>query len=316
MKHISLHAFALGLGLFAAVAAQAADSSAAASVATAQSRIQALQSAGVAADNYNLAKAQCWVEAANTAQSENDRSGFDQQALGEAGQLLGALEADKNAAPRYGIPSNNNLRPDLAAKLKDLQAQAGAHCAAKNLACAEVQLARAVHGLERIGPKTAAPYLYVAQCSLDEAQQQIQACAPVAKVAPKKMVLGADGLFRFDRSGLADLLPAKRASIDSFLAQMKTWEGVERVLVSGHTDRLGNAAYNQGLSQARAETMKNYLQSQGVPADILQVQALGETQPVTTLTQCPSSLERQALIACLQPDRRIEIDVQGGAGTN
>ena len=84
---------------------------------------QALQSAGVAADNYNLAKAQCWVHAANTAQSENDRSGFAQQALGEAGQLLGALEADKNAAPRYGVPSKSSLRPDLAAKLQELQGQ-------------------------------------------------------------------------------------------------------------------------------------------------------------------------------------------------
>ena len=178
MKRISIITLTLSLGALLASGGAQADATPAHSVASAQSRIQALQSAGVAADNYNLAKAQCWIHAANTAQSENDRSGFAQQALGEAGQLLGALEADKNAAPRYGVPSKSSLRPDLAAKLQELQGQDGARCAAAHLACAEVQLARAAHGLERIGPKTAAPYYYAAQCSLDEAQKQIAACTP------------------------------------------------------------------------------------------------------------------------------------------
>jgi outer membrane protein OmpA-like peptidoglycan-associated protein len=307
MKFFPLSALSLSLGLLLAPQVQAADS-----VAAAQSRIQALQSAGVAADNYNLAKAQCWVNAANTAQSENDRSGFAAQALGEAGQLLGALEADKNAAPRYGIPSNSSLRPDLAAKLKDLQAQAGAHCAAKNLACAEVQLARAAHGLERIGPKTAAPYLFVAQCALDEAQQQVAACAPAPKAPePQKLTLDADGLFRFDRADLADLLPASRAKIDHFITEVKTWKTVSAITVTGHTDRLGTDAYNQQLSAARALSIKNYLITQGATADLVSAKSVGESSPVTTAAQCPSSLKPAALIACLQPDRRIEIEFQG-----
>ena len=311
MKYAKLTSLALGLGLLLSTAAQAAGA-AANGVAAAQSRIQALQSAGVAADNYNLAKAQCWVNAANTAQSENDRSGFAGQALGEAGQLLGALEADKNAPPRYGVPLAASLRPDLQARLKDLQAQAGAHCAAKNLACAEVQLARAAHGLERIGPKTAAPYLFVAQCSLDEAQQQVAACAPVPKAPePQKLTLDADGLFRFDRSELEDLLPASRAKIDAFITQVKTWKTISSIAITGHTDRLGSDAYNQRLSAARAETVKNYLVSQGASTNVIQAKSVGKSQPLTTAEQCPSSLKPAALIACLQPDRRIEIAIQG-----
>ena len=56
MKYAKLTSLALGLGLLLSTAAQAAGA-AANGVAAAQSRIQALQSAGVAADNYNLAKA-------------------------------------------------------------------------------------------------------------------------------------------------------------------------------------------------------------------------------------------------------------------
>jgi outer membrane protein OmpA-like peptidoglycan-associated protein len=313
MKRISIITLTLSLGALLASGGAQADATPAHSVASAQSRIQALQSAGVAADNYNLAKAQCWIHAANTAQSENDRSGFAQQALGEAGQLLGALEADKNAAPRYGVPANSSLRPDLAAKLQELQGQDGARCAAANLACAEVQLARAAHGLERIGPKTAAPYWYMAQCSLDEAQKQIAACAPIAAPAPvvEKISLATDALFRFDRSGVDDILPEGRNKLDALVQNLQSWKQVLSLKITGHTDRLGDPTYNQRLSLARAETAKAYLQSAQVHSASVHTAGVASTQPVTSLEQCPRSLPAAKLIACLQPDRRIEVEITG-----
>ena len=313
MKYSPITTLTLSLGMLLASGGAQADATPAHSVASAQSRIQALQSAGVTADNYNLAKAQCWIHAANTAQSENDRSGFAQQALGEAGQLLGALEADKNAAPRYGVPSKSSLRPDLAAKLQELQGQDGARCAAAHLACAEVQLARAAHGLERIGPKTAAPYYYAAQCSLDEAQKQIAACTPSAKPAPvvEKISLATDALFRFDGSGAGDILPEGRHKLDALVQNLKTWRQVFSLKITGHTDRLGDPTYNQRLSLARAETAKAYLQSAQVHSASVHTAGVASTQPVTSLEQCPRSLPAAKLIACLQPDRRIEVEITG-----
>jgi outer membrane protein OmpA-like peptidoglycan-associated protein len=317
MKYTPISSLVLSFSLLllGSAAAQAAES-ATSGVTAAQSRLQALQSAGVAADNYNLAKAQCWVNAANTAQSENDRSGFAGQALGEAGQLLAALEADKNTPPRYGAPANSSLRPDLAAKLKELQGKDGARCAPANLACAEVQLARAAHGLERIGPKTAAPYLYVAQCSLDDAQKQVDACPPLAPPPPppptvEKVGLGADALFRFDRSGVNDILPEGRNKLDALVQNLKTWKQVVSLKITGHTDRLGKADYNQRLSLARAETVKTYLDSAQVRSESVQTEGVASTQPVTTLAQCPRSLPAAKLIACLQPDRRIVVEISG-----
>ena len=143
-------------------------------------------------------------------------------------------------------------------------------------------------------------------------QQQVAACAPVPKAPePQKLTLDADGLFRFDRSELEDLLPASRAKIDAFITQVKTWKTVASIAITGHTDRLGSDAYNQRLSAARAETVKNYLVSQGASSNVIQAKSVGKSQPLTTAEQCPSSLKPAALIACLQPDRRIEIAIQG-----
>lgn len=297
--------------LLAAAGAQASDAS---SLAAAQNRLQALQQAGIPADNYNWAKAKCWLEAANTAQSENDRSGFAAQAQQEAEQLLSSLEADKNAAPRYGLQTGLSIRPDLQAKLKDLQNQHGTKCGAANLACAEVNLARAQHELNRMGPKAAAPYSSLAQCSADAAEKQVLACAaPVAPPSPRleKITLGADALFQFDQSDLENILPQGRQKLDSLVQELKAWNRIESIRIIGHADRLGSAQYNQNLSRARAETVQAYLQAQHIQANKWAVDAKGATEPKTSAEQCVGKRANPKLVACLQPDRRIEIELEG-----
>ncbi|MFI0545539.1 MAG: OmpA family protein [Brachymonas sp.] len=301
-----------GASVLAAASVQAAPAAQTGGLVNAQNRLQALQGAGLGAGNYNWEKAQCWLVAATTAQSENDRSGFAGQAQQEAEQLLSVLEADKSAAPRYGSSMAVSLRPDLQAHLKDLQTQHGAKCGAQNLACAEVQLARATHELNRFGRRAAAPYLQVAQCAVDEAKKQIAACAPPpAPLVREQLRIDADGYFYFDRSGGTDLLPEGRKKIEDLAQTLKTWKKIESVHIIGFTDRLGSEAYNLRLSQARAETVRSYLQSQQVPVEQISVAGLGKLKPVTTPEQCPSTLPRKALIDCLQPDRRIEIQLIG-----
>lgn len=53
-------------------------------------------------------------------------------------------------------------------------------------------------------------------------------------------------------------------------------------MVSGHTDNVGSSSYNLQLSEARAISVKNYLISQGAPADKLLAQGLGESSPITS----------------------------------
>jgi OOP family OmpA-OmpF porin len=139
------------------------------------------------------------------------------------------------------------------------------------------------------------------------------AARPVAAVqptaAPARTTLGADGLFRFDGRSLADLLPEGRRRLDALASDIKAnARPVQAVRVTGHTDRLGSAAYNQALSLARAETVRDYLVQAGVPAQNVQVQGKGESEPKV---QCAQA-SRAALIDCLGPNRRVEIEVSAG----
>jgi len=128
--------------------------------------------------------------------------------------------------------------------------------------------------------------------------------AAASPVAPRRTTLGADGLFRFDGSSLADLMPEGRRKLDVLAADIKATDAVK---VIGHTDRLGSQAYNNALSLARANTVRSYLAQAGVPAQRIQVEGRGESEPKV---QCAQA-RRADLIACLAPNRRVEIEVSG-----
>lgn len=139
--------------------------------------------------------------------------------------------------------------------------------------------------------------------------------APVVVPAPapasERVTLDADALFDFDK---ADLRPAGRASLDAFVTQMQGIDP-EMVIAVGHADRLGSDEYNQKLSERRVATVKSYLVSKGIPADRILAEGKGETQPVTTADQCPGNKSAR-VIACLQPDRRVDLEVVGTRRAN
>lgn len=134
--------------------------------------------------------------------------------------------------------------------------------------------------------------------------------AAPAPAAPKptadKVKLSADTLFDFDK---AVLKPEGKTKLDQLAAQAKSLK-LEVILAVGHTDRLGSNAYNQRLSERRAAAVKTYLVSQGVDANRVYTEGKGETQPVTG-NKCDTVRGRSALISCLQPDRRVEVEVIG-----
>ena len=130
---------------------------------------------------------------------------------------------------------------------------------------------------------------------------------PVAAPAPAPVVhtLSADALFAFDRSGVRDILPQGRTKVAELAASLRGDDQV-RITVVGHADRLGNASYNQGLSERRAATVRELLIQDGIPASSITASGRGSSQPVTS---CDAGLGRDALIECLRPDRRVEIEV-------
>ena len=126
------------------------------------------------------------------------------------------------------------------------------------------------------------------------------------KLLPQKINFSADALFDFDR---ADLKPDGKAMLDD-LTRVLEGAKYEVILAIGHTDRIGSAAYNQKLSVRRAETVKKYLVGKGIELNRVYAEGKGKTQPITKPGDCKGRKGR-GLISCLQPDRRVDVEVSG-----
>lgn len=129
----------------------------------------------------------------------------------------------------------------------------------------------------------------------------------VSKLAPQRISLSADALFDFDK---ATLKPAGKAKLDE-MARVLQGATYDVIVAIGHTDRIGSTAYNQKLSLRRAEAVKRYLTEKGIDAKRVSAEGRGKTQPVTKPGDCKGSKAGKALIACLQPDRRVDVEVTG-----
>ena len=127
------------------------------------------------------------------------------------------------------------------------------------------------------------------------------------KLLPQKINFSADALFDFDKSALKS---EGKAMLDD-LTRLLQGAKYEVILAIGHTDRIGSAAYNQKLSVRRAAAVKKYLTEKGIPPSRVHADGKGKTQPMTKLSDCQSKLSRKQLIACLQPDRRVDVEVTG-----
>jgi OOP family OmpA-OmpF porin len=121
--------------------------------------------------------------------------------------------------------------------------------------------------------------------------------APAPVPVTQKVTLAADALFDFDK---AVVKPQGRAKLDDVVNGLSGVQ-VQMILAVGHTDSIGSAAYNQKLSMRRAEAVKAYLISKGIPGERISIDGKGETQPVAD----NKTKEGRA------QNRRVEVEITG-----
>ncbi len=166
------------------------------------------------------------------------------------------------------------------------------------------------------------PAMAIAECDPDLAKKPVveepkapvtppPVPAPSPKPAGEKVTLSADALFDFDK---AVLRPEGRGKIDEVVAKAKDLK-LEVIIAVGHADRFGTDKYNQKLSEKRAEAVKAYMVSKGIEQNRVYTEGKGKKQPVTKAGDCKGPKSKK-VIACLQPDRRVEIEVIGTRSAN
>jgi len=165
------------------------------------------------------------------------------------------------------------------------------------------------------------PAMAIYECDPDlfpEPEKKAEAPAPVAPAPapapvtePEKVSLSADELFDFDK---AVLKPGGKQALDDLVSKLGGIK-YDTIVAIGYADRIGADNYNKKLSLRRAEAVKAYLvKEKGIPADKIFTDGKGEANSVTGDT-CKGTKATKALIQCLQPDRRVEVEVAGTRGT-
>lgn len=285
-----------------------------------QRRVDKLSFGPLGPDNYTLCKARAWLDMALIEYHEQDRTGIVQHAVEQTAQLLHKLDTDP-AYMGWETPhpyASEEVRNDLWQIAERLKGSKQMVCTGCLLAKLEVQLVWAGHDKWEAGWGHAEPFARIAENLAYEAAyvgggkcMAVQPAPAAETIIIKKHTLITAVLFDFDLSLVTDA----QQKLDDIIAQLKTWKQIDNIQLSGHADRLndtGGSDYNQKLSQRRVDFIKDYLVKQGFNAALMTAAAMGDTQPVVGCEKLRiNKQDRNALIKCLQPNRRVDIIVEG-----
>ncbi|MDG6882740.1 Outer membrane protein II [Phocoenobacter uteri] len=118
--------------------------------------------------------------------------------------------------------------------------------------------------------------------------------------------LAADALFPFDRGSLKDIKEEGKPRLDEVATYVTQFGNKAKLRLIGHTDYLGNEMYNQKLSEKRVASVARYLENKGVNGMNITTIGMGESQPIK---HCSTDISRKALKECLQPNRRVSVEI-------
>jgi outer membrane protein OmpA-like peptidoglycan-associated protein len=237
-------------------------------------------------------------QAAQTAEDSRLIALQRQQEEYAAQQKAEALRRENEALERAGAEEARRRQAEL-----DAQASAAARADADR-AKAEADAARAAaEAARRASEDQARQAADVAerekQALRDRLREQLNIILETRETARGLIVNLSDVLFDFNQ---ATLKPGAREKLAKIAGILLTYPGLE-IALEGHTDAIGSDAYNQRLSERRAESVRTYLLDNGIEPDLVRAMGFGESKPVASNE---SSAGRQQ-------NRRVELVVSGEA---
>lgn len=293
---------------------------------TLQRQVTKLEFDSSVSNPYALSKAQAWLKVALLEYNEADYSGIVQGATQQAELQLKQVNLATNLSEQTPHPyGSEKVRQDLWDIVANLKQQTLKMCAdnksiTKKIANLEVQLVWIGHEQWESGALHAAEYEKAAEDIAEEAQLLLNTCAPkdvlvivpettiTASINIEKHTLETDALFAFDRYGVDYLVADGKQKLDALIVELNTWKFIDSITINGHTDKIGTESYNKTLSQKRAEQIKQYLATHGVGTQNVKALGLGEYLPVV---ECDLQQTSKNLITCMQPNRRVELVIEG-----
>jgi len=156
-------------------------------------------------------------------------------------------------------------------------------------------------GAERNQVNQLGSALVQSEAKAARAMESLNKIAQVKEEA-RGMVITLSGQVLFV-TGKSELLPAARDQLDQVAIALKDQGSLKPMVVDGYTDSVGSDATNQKLSKDRAESVRAYLVSKGVPSDKITSVGKGKANPVAS-NDTPEGRAN---------NRRVEIIVAGGA---
>jgi OOP family OmpA-OmpF porin len=143
--------------------------------------------------------------------------------------------------------------------------------------------------------------------------EEVQTPAPppvaVAVESLRQLSLPSDTLFAFNRADREGMTSVGIRAVDQLIAQIASeYERVSRLHVIGHADPIGQALFNQRLSEGRAQTVKEHL-SQYTSAEF-NITHEGRGANELLVTTCGSARTPENM-ACNLPNRRVVVEVTG-----
>ncbi|MCK8668426.1 type VI secretion system membrane subunit TssM [Pseudomonas azerbaijanoccidens] len=121
------------------------------------------------------------------------------------------------------------------------------------------------------------------------------------------ITLESDTLFAFARADFQSLKTEGQSQLSAIAGKLLSTPNIGKIIIAGHADQLGDPQGNLQVSKQRAQTIKTYLVGKGVPGELVEAVGEGSTKP---LVKCDMQQPRAQLIHCLEPNRRVEIEVR------